>query len=210
MYKYTFKRILDFSFSFVALILLSPIFIILSITLLLLNKGTPFFYQERPGKNEKIFKIIKFKSMSDKKGADGKLLPDDKRVTPFGNFIRKYSLDEIPQLLNIISGDMSLIGPRPLRVEYLPFYTEKEKIRHSVRPGVTGLAQVSGRNSLNWDEKLSIDITYVENISLALDAQIFFKTIKKVFTASDVNLSENIVDLNEYRANKQTINVHNS
>src|SRR5690606_18359629 len=144
---------------FVALILLSPIFIILSITLLLLNKGTPFFYQERPGKNEKIFKIIKFKSMSDKKGADGKLLPDDKRVTPFGNFIRKYTLDEIPQLLNRISGDMSLIGARPLRVEYLPFYTEKEKIRHSVRPGVTGLAQVSGRNSLNWDEKLSIDIT---------------------------------------------------
>lgn len=202
MYKFFFKRIIDLAFSSIALIFLLPIFLVLIIVLLFINNGSPFFYQERPGKDEKIFKIIKFKSMSDKKDAKGILLTDDKRVTRFGNFIRKYSLDEIPQLLNILFGDMSLIGPRPLRVQYLPFYTKKEKIRHSVRPGVTGLAQVSGRNSLNWDEKLALDIEYVENMNFTLDVIIFFKTIKKVFNATNVNLDENIMDLNDYRTIK--------
>ncbi|ALJ04043.1 hypothetical protein APS56_02225 [Pseudalgibacter alginicilyticus] len=206
MYQYFFKRIIDISFSFIALILLSPIFLIVAVTLFILNKDTPFFFQKRPGKNEKIFSIIKFKSMSDKKDANGNLLPDDERVTPFGNFIRKYSLDEIPQLLNILYGDMSLIGPRPLRVQYLPFYTEKEKVRHNIKPGVTGLAQVSGRNSLNWDTKLALDIEYVENMSFLLDTKIFLKTIKKVFHASDIALGENIIDLNEYRTvNKKNV-----
>lgn len=202
MYKFFFKRIIDLAFSSVALIFLLPIFLVLIIVLFFINNGSPFFYQERPGKDENIFKIIKFKSMSDKKDSNGILLTDDKRVTRFGNFIRNYSLDEIPQLLNILFGDMSLIGPRPLRVQYLPFYTKKEKIRHSIRPGVTGLAQVSGRNSLNWDEKLALDIEYVENMNFTLDAIIFFKTIKKVFKATNVNLDENIMDLNDYRTIK--------
>jgi undecaprenyl phosphate N,N'-diacetylbacillosamine 1-phosphate transferase len=201
MYKKNFKRIFDLSVSFIGLVILLPIFLILTILLFFLNKGRPFYFQERPGKNEKIFKIIKFKSMTDKKDSSGKLLPDDERTTPLGDFIRKYSLDEIPQLLNIVFGDMSLIGPRPLRVQYLPYYTEKEKIRHSIRPGVTGLAQVSGRNTINWDEKLALDIEYVEKMSLTFDLKIFFKTLKKVLEASDINTSENIIDLNEYRNN---------
>jgi undecaprenyl phosphate N,N'-diacetylbacillosamine 1-phosphate transferase len=201
MYKKKFKRIFDLSFSFIGLVILLPVFLILTILLFFLNKGRPFYFQERPGKNEKIFKIIKFKSMTDKKDSSGKLLPDDERTTPLGDFIRKYSLDEIPQLLNIVFGDMSLIGPRPLRVQYLPYYTEKEKIRHSIRPGVTGLAQVSGRNTINWDEKLALDIEYVEKMSLTFDLKIFFKTLKKVLEASDINTSENIIDLNEYRNN---------
>ncbi|MDO7171353.1 sugar transferase [Mariniflexile sp. AS56] len=203
MYKHFFKRILDIAFAFIALIILSPIFLILSLALFFLNKDTPFYFQQRPGKNEKIFKIIKFKSMTDKKGPDGKLLPDEERVTRFGDFIRKYSLDEIPQLLNILSGDMSLIGPRPLRVQYLPYYTETEKIRHTIRPGVTGWAQVSGRNSLGWDEKLALDVEYVEKMNWLLDFKIFFKTIKKVFNASDVNINETIIDLNDHRNNVQ-------
>jgi lipopolysaccharide/colanic/teichoic acid biosynthesis glycosyltransferase len=201
MYKKNFKRIFDLSVSFIGLVILLPIFLILTILLFFLNNGRPFYFQERPGKNEKIFKIIKFKSMTDKKDSSGKLLPDDERTTPLGDFIRKYSLDEIPQLLNIVFGDMSLIGPRPLRVQYLPYYTEKEKIRHSIRPGVTGLAQVSGRNTINWDEKLALDIEYVEKMSLTFDLKIFFKTLKKVLEASDINTSENIIDLNEYRNN---------
>ena len=164
-----------------------------------INNGKPFYFQKRPGKNEKIFKIIKFKSMTDKKDAKGNLLPDKDRVTKFGDFIRKYSLDEIPQLLNIIKGDMSLIGPRPLRVQYLPFYTDNEKIRHTIKPGVTGLAQVSGRNALNWDQKLLLDIEYVEKMNIMLDLKIFFKTIEKVLTASNTELGEDIIDLNEYR-----------
>ena len=142
--------------------------------------------------------------MSDKKDVNGKLLPDVERVTRFGNFIRKYSLDEIPQLFNILLGDMSLIGPRPLRVQYLPFYTEKEKIRHTVRPGVTGLAQVSGRNALDWDKKLAFDIEYVQNMNLILDMKIFFRTIKKVLKASDINMSGAMIDLNDYRTNKKS------
>lgn len=199
MYKKLFKRIIDLILATTGLLILSiPFFMVFSI-LLFTNKGNPFFLQRRPGKNEKIFNIIKFKSMSDKRDSDNNLLPDEERVTKFGNFIRKYSLDEIPQLINILKGDMSLVGPRPLRIKYLPYYKENEKIRHTVKPGITGLAQVSGRNSLNWDEKLALDIEYVTNINFLNDIKIIFKTFLKVIKASNTNLSEGIIDLDAYR-----------
>jgi undecaprenyl phosphate N,N'-diacetylbacillosamine 1-phosphate transferase len=201
MYKYFFKRIIDLIMAVIGLIILSPIFLVITVILFIID-GSPFYFQIRPGKNEKEFKIIKFKSMSDKRDCNNKLLPDSDRTTKTGAFIRKYSLDEIPQLINVVKGEMSLIGPRPLRVQYLPYYTNKEKIRHSVKPGITGLAQVSGRNLLNWDEKLSIDIEYVKNISFLLDLTIFFKTLKKIVNTSDINPTENIIDLNDYRTIK--------
>tara|TARA_R110000868_G_scaffold85582_8_gene240668 strand:- start:1108 stop:1725 length:618 start_codon:yes stop_codon:yes gene_type:complete len=199
MYKNFFKRIIDISVSFVALIFLSPLFLILTILLLIFKSGIPFFFQERPGKDEKIFKIIKFKTMTDKKDAKGTLLPDKLRMTRFGSFLRKTSLDEIPQLINVLLGDMSLIGPRPLRVHYLPYYTKEESIRHNVRPGVTGLAQVSGRNLLSWDEKLAKDIEYVKTLSFINDAIILLKTIKKVFIYSNIELDPNMLDLDQLR-----------
>jgi undecaprenyl phosphate N,N'-diacetylbacillosamine 1-phosphate transferase len=202
MYKNIFKRPIDFILALTGLIILSPIVLIVYLLLLITNKGTAFFYQRRPGKDEKVFKIIKFKSMIDKKDKDGKLLPDSERVTKFGAFIRKTSIDEIPQLFNILKGDMSLIGPRPLRVRYLPYYNEREKIRHSVRPGVTGLAQISGRNLLNWDDKLAKDVEYVENISFLNDVSIFFKTIRKVFIYDNTVYDPNMPDLKELRSGK--------
>lgn len=202
MYKFFFKRIIDFVLAFTGLIILFPIALIVYIVLFFINKGNPFFYQKRPGKNEKIFSIIKFKSMTDKKDVNGKLLPDADRVTKFGSFIRKTSLDEIPQLINIIKGDMSLIGPRPLRVYYLPYYTKEEKIRHSIRPGVTGLAQVSGRNLLSWDDKLAKDVEYVNNLSFSIDFYIFFKTIRKVFEYDNTVYDPNMLDLKELRKTK--------
>lgn len=201
MYKHFFKRIIDFISALAGLILLFPIGFIVYVILLFVNKGNPFFYQKRPGKNEKIFSIIKFKSMTDKKDANDKLLPNADRVTTFGAFIRKTSLDEIPQLINILKGDMSLIGPRPLRVHYLPYYTEKEKIRHTVKPGVSGLAQVSGRNLLSWDEKLAKDIEYVEHLSFLNDIAIFFKTIRKVFVYNNTVFDPHMLDLDELRSN---------
>lgn len=201
MYKHFFKRIIDFISALAGLILLFPIGFIVYVILLFVNKGNPFFYQKRPGKNEKIFSIIKFKSMTDKKDANDKLLPNTDRVTTFGTFIRKTSLDEIPQLINILKGDMSLIGPRPLRVHYLPYYTEKEKIRHTVKPGVSGLAQVSGRNLLSWDEKLAKDIEYVEHLSFLNDIAIFFKTIRKVFVYNNTVFDPHMLDLDELRSN---------
>ena len=197
-----FKRGLDIILSCIGIFLISPIFLIVFFLLMIVNNGKPFFLQERPGKNERIFKIIKFKSMTDKKDSNGVLLPNADRVTVFGVFIRKYSLDEIPQLLNIIKGDMSLIGPRPLRVHYLPYYTKKESIRHSTRPGVTGLAQVSGRNLLSWDDKLALDIEYVETLSFYKDATILFKTLKKVFRINDTQLDPDMLDLDEERKHK--------
>jgi len=197
-----FKRGLDIILSCIGIFLISPIFLIVFFLLMIVNNGKPFFLQERPGKNERIFKIIKFKSMTDKKDSNGVLLPNADRVTVFGVFIRKYSLDEIPQLLNIIKGDMSLIGPRPLRVHYLPYYTKKESIRHSIRPGVTGLAQVSGRNLLSWDDKLALDIEYVETLSFYKDATILFKTLKKVFRINDTQLDPDMLDLDEERKHK--------
>lgn len=200
MYKKKIKRPIDFILALTGLIILSPIFLTVYFLLIIVNKGNAFFYQRRPGKDEKIFKIIKFKSMTDKKDKNGKLLPDSERVTKFGAFIRKTSIDEIPQLFNILKGDMSLIGPRPLRVRYLPYYNEREKIRHSVRPGVTGLAQISGRNLLNWDDKLAKDVEYVENISFLNDVSIFFKTIRKVFVYDNTIYDPNMPDLKELRS----------
>ena len=197
IYKKYFKRLGDIVASTIALLLLSPIFIIISLLLLIVNDGKPFFTQKRPGKNEAIFTILKFKSMNDKKDANGNLLPNAERL----NIIRKTSLDEIPQLLNVLKGDMSLIGPRPLLIRYLPYYTEEEKVRHSIRPGITGLAQVSGRNLLGWDTRLALDIEYAKNISLALDFKILLKTIKKALTSSDVvtDQADYMLDLDEQR-----------
>jgi undecaprenyl phosphate N,N'-diacetylbacillosamine 1-phosphate transferase len=187
MYKRLFKRVLDISLSFLGIVILSPIFIVVTVLLFFANKGKPFFVQQRPGKYERLFEVIKFKTMNDAKDSHGNLLPDSKRLTPVGRFVRKTSLDELPQLINVLKGDMSLIGPRPLLVSYLPFYTEREKLRHTVRPGITGLAQVSGRNLLNWEKRIQIDLEYVKNISFFLDCKIFFLTLKTVL------LSENIV-----------------
>lgn len=187
MYKNYLKRVLDFLAAFFGLLILSPIFILVTIALAFANQGKPFFFQKRPGLNEKIFKIIKFKSMNDKKDKDGNLLPDAERLTKVGSFVRKTSLDEIPQLINVLKGDMSLIGPRPLRTYYLPLYNEEQKRRHDVRPGITGWAQVNGRNAISWTKKFEYDVYYVNNISFALDLKIFFLTIKKVFKSEGIS-----------------------
>lgn len=160
------------------------------------------FFQKRPGKNERVFRIMKFKTMTEKRDSNGLLLPDKQRLTTIGKFMRKFSLDEIPQLINVIKGDMSLVGPRPLRTHYLPYYTEKESLRHTVKPGITGLAQVSGRNAIGWDEKLQKDIEYVENLSLKLDLIILFQTFNKVLIGSDVNSKEPLIPLNKVRGSQ--------
>jgi len=185
-YRDYLKPLFDLLVALGGLIFLSPIFIVVTIILGITNNGKPFFFQSRPGKNEKLFKVIKFKTMTDKRDKDGNLLPDAKRLTAAGKFIRKTSLDEIPQLLNVIKGDMSLIGPRPLLVKYLPFYTEAEKIRFTVRPGITGWAQVNGRNTVKWDQRLSYDMYYVNHLSLSLDLRILFLTAKNIVTSKDV------------------------
>jgi len=190
MYKDLLKPIIDFLASGLFILILSPVFLIVLILLFFVNNGTPFFFQERPGKNERIFKVIKFKTMTDKKDKNGKLLPDNERITKLGSFVRKSSLDEIPQLINVLKGDMSLIGPRPLLVRYLPLYNEFQKRRHEVKPGITGWAQVNGRNSLTWDQKFELDIFYVDNISLLLDVKIFFKSFEKVFKSEGINQSD--------------------
>lgn len=202
MYRFFFKRPLDLIAATIGLLLVLPIFLILVIALTIANKGTPFFIQKRPGKNEKIFSIIKFKTMTDKKDINGNYLPDAARLTSLGKIVRKTSLDEIPQLINIIKGDMSFIGPRPLLIRYLPYYYETEKKRHTIRPGISGLAQVSGRNILNWDDRLKKDIEYVENLSLTLDFKIFIKTIKNSIVAKDVVVNPNSViqDLDAIRS----------
>ncbi|PQA90559.1 Sugar transferase involved in LPS biosynthesis (colanic, teichoic acid) [Chryseobacterium piscicola] len=186
MYKNTLKRIFDFTIAFVGLMVLSPIFIVVIIGLYIANQGKPFFFQSRPGLNERIFRIIKFKTMNDKKDANGNLLPDSERLTLVGAFVRKTSLDELPQLINVLKGDMSLIGPRPLLPQYLSLYSTEQKRRHLVRPGITGWAQVNGRNAISWNKKFQLDVWYVDNISLNLDTKIFFKTIKKVFVREGI------------------------
>lgn len=186
MYRNFGKRVVDLIVALLAFIILSPVFLVVLILLCFVNKGSPFFFQLRPGKDEKIFKIIKFKTMTDANDADGKLLPDSERLTKIGAVIRKTSLDEIPQLINVIKGDMSLIGPRPLLVDYLGYYSNEENIRHSVRPGMTGLAQVNGRNTIGWDRKLQYDIEYVKNISFLNDVKIAYLTVKKVIKRDGV------------------------
>ena len=204
MYKIIFKRLMDFTLSLIGFIVLIPFFLVIWFILLFVNNGRPLFLQPRPGKNEKIFHIIKFKTMTDRTDENGKLLPDELRVTKFGTFLRKSSLDEIPQLISIIKGDMSLVGPRPLRVRYLPFYTEEERIRHTVRPGVTGLAQISGRNQLDWDTRLQKDIEYVNQLSFALDMKILYKTELKVISRENVVLDSEIgmPSFDDYRRDK--------
>lgn len=191
MYKTIIKRSIDFTIALVGLLIVSPIFLLVTILLWIDFKGNPFFKQRRPGKNEQIFSIIKFKTMNDKKDASGNLLPDGQRITKVGKVIRKTSLDEIPQLINVLKGDMSLVGPRPLLPDYLPYYTENERLRHSARPGITGLAQVSGRNFLTWEEKFAFDTEYVNNLSFSLDLKILTKTFKKALLGQDVAYDAN-------------------
>lgn len=192
MYRKLFKPILDIILALLGFICLSPIFVIVSLILFFSNNGKIFFFQSRPGLKGKVFKIIKFKSMNDKKDADGELLPFDQRITKLGNFIRKYSLDEIPQLLNVIKGDMSIIGPRPLLVQYLPLYNDFQKQRHNVKPGITGWAQVNGRNAISWDQKFEYDVWYVKNLSLFTDIKILLLTVKKVIIREGINSSEKV------------------
>ncbi len=186
LYEKYIKRPLDFLCSSIALLLLSPVLAITAIAVRLKLGSPVLFSQERPGRDEKIFRLFKFRTMTDKKDASGELLPDSERLTPFGARLRSTSLDELPELINIIKGDMALIGPRPLLVRYLPYYSDRERARHSVRPGLTGLAQIRGRNYVKWDERLSYDVEYAENISFLRDAGIFIKTIAKVFLREDV------------------------
>jgi len=187
MYKNFFKRIIDFLASLIGLLLLSPVFVFVMMGLFFANQGKPFFFQPRPGKGERIFKIVKFKTMNDKKDKNGNLLSDAERLTKIGSFVRKTSLDEIPQLINVIKGDMSLIGPRPLLIQYLPLYNETQKRRHEVRPGITGWAQVNGRNAISWQQKFEYDVWYIDNISLWLDIKILFLTVKKVFVREGIS-----------------------
>ena len=204
MYKNCIKRVLDFSIVFVALLIIWPILLCIAIWLHFANKGAgAFFYQERPGKDEKIFKVIKFKSMTDERDEDGNLLPDHKRLTKVGRFVRSTSIDELPQLINVLKGDMALIGPRPLLIKYLPYYTERERLRHSVRPGITGWAQVNGRNNITWDKKLECDAYYAENISFFFDLKILLLTIYKVIKKEGAiaDKKENYLDVE--RINKQ-------
>lgn len=198
MYSKFFKRIIDFALAIFGIIVISPLLLVLIILLSISNKGKPFFYQRRTGKNGKVFTIIKLKTMNDKTDANGELLPALERVTKIGNICRKYSLDELPQLINILKGDMSLIGPRPLLPRYLPRYSERQFKRHNVLPGITGWAQVNGRNAISWEQKFEYDVYYVENQSFALDIKIIFKTIDKVINRKDINNSENI-DMPEFK-----------
>lgn len=187
MYKNAFKRIIDFLVAFTGLIILSPIFAIVFIVLYFQNDGKPFFFQLRPGKDEKMFNIIKFKTMTDKKDSKGNLLPDADRLTSVGNFVRHTSLDEIPQLINVLKGDMSLIGPRPLLPQYIPLYSSFQKRRHEVRPGITGWAQVNGRNAISWEKKFELDVWYIDHLSFGLDFKIILFTFKKVFKKEGIN-----------------------
>ena len=190
MYRHFFKRFFDIVLSFCALVVLSPVLLVLAI-LVRLKLGRPVvFRQERPGKDEKIFQLCKFRSMTDQRDGNGELLPDEVRLTKFGKALRSTSLDELPELWNILKGDMSIVGPRPLLVKYLPYYTEEERKRHDVRPGLTGMAQTHGRNLLSWEERFALDLQYIEQMSLLLDIKMVFLTVKKVFSRSDIALGE--------------------
>lgn len=187
MYKNILKPIFDYTFSFLLILILSPLFLLLIILLYFFNQKNVFFFQSRPGKNERVFRIIKFKTMTDEKDQNGNLLPDEKRLTKMGKFVRKTSLDELPQLFNVLKGDMSFIGPRPLLVSYLTLYNDEQKKRHHIKPGITGWAQVNGRNAITWEQKFIFDVFYVNNISFTLDLKIFLLTIKKVLKSEGIN-----------------------
>lgn len=190
MYKHFFKRFFDFCISLIALIIISPILLVITVWLHFANKGAgAFFFQERPGKDAKIFKVIKFKTMTDERDADGNLLPDEKRLTRVGKFVRSTSIDELPQLINVLKGDMALIGPRPLLVQYLPLYSPEQARRHEVRPGISGWAQCHGRNAISWTEKFKHDVWYVDHCTLWTDIKVIFITIKNVLMRKDINSS---------------------
>jgi undecaprenyl phosphate N,N'-diacetylbacillosamine 1-phosphate transferase len=190
MYPKLLKPILDFFVALIALLLFSPIFLMVWILLTIANQGKPFFIQPRPGKNGKIFNIIKFKTMNDRKDEQGNLLPDADRLTPVGAFVRKTSLDELPQLLNVLKGDMSLVGPRPLLTHYVHLYNDFQNRRHEVKPGITGWAQVNGRNAISWDQKFAYDVWYVDHISFLLDIKILLKTVLKVIKKEGINAAD--------------------
>ena len=188
MYKHFFKRVLDFCISFIALIIISPILLVVTIWLHFANKGAgAFFFQERPGKDAKIFKVVKFKTMTDERDANGNLLPDAQRLTKVGKFVRSTSIDELPQLINVLKGDMALIGPRPLLVKYLPLYSAEQMRRHEVRPGISGWAQCHGRNNISWTEKFKLDVWYVDHCTLWTDLKVIWITIMKVIRRADIN-----------------------
>ena len=200
MYKTALKTFFDFIASFLGLLLLSPVFVIVTIGLFFSNQRKPFFFQNRPGKNGKIFKIIKFKTMNDRKNSNGDLLPDSERLTEIGAFVRKTSLDEIPQLINVLKGEMSLIGPRPLLPEYLKLYNDVQRRRNEVKPGITGWAQVNGRNTISWEQKFEYDVWYVDHLSFLLDVKILLMTVKKVFVSEGIT-QEGHVTSEEFKGN---------
>jgi lipopolysaccharide/colanic/teichoic acid biosynthesis glycosyltransferase len=208
VYKKYLKRIFDFTIAFIVFFSLLPIFVFVIVGLCIVNQGKPFFYQLRPGKNDQLFKIIKFKTMNDRRDNKGNLLPDEQRLTKIGQLVRKTSLDELPQLINVLKGDMSLIGPRPLLPEYLPLYDKIQMRRHDVKPGITGLAQVNGRNSISWQQKFEYDVWYVDNFSFLLDIKILLLTIKKVFFREGIS-SEGHVTMPTFIEYCQKINNKN-
>jgi lipopolysaccharide/colanic/teichoic acid biosynthesis glycosyltransferase len=192
MYKNFVKYVIDFILALIGLIMISPFFLIITLVLFIVNMGNVFFFQIRPGKNAHLFDLIKFKTMNDSRDKNGRLLPDAQRLTKVGKFIRARSIDEIPQLFNVLTGDISLVGPRPLLVKYLPLYSKKQARRHEVRPGITGWAQVNGRNAISWPERFDLDLYYVDNISFALDMKILLLTIRKIFIKEGINSGPNI------------------
>jgi undecaprenyl phosphate N,N'-diacetylbacillosamine 1-phosphate transferase len=200
LYRYFFKRLIDLILALIGFTLFFPFFIIITIALICFNQGKAFFTQERPGKRGKSFYVVKFKTMNDQCDSNGVLLPDHQRLTPVGRFIRSTSLDEVPQLINVIKGDMALIGPRPLLIEYLPIYSKQQARRHEVRPGITGWAQINGRNTISWQQKFEYDVWYVEHISFLLDLKILLLTIKKVFIREGIN-SETSATMEPFRGN---------
>lgn len=204
MYKLYFKRVIDFVISFLGLIVLSPIFIVLMLLGVVFMSGNPFFVQERPGKNEKIFKLIKFRSMSNKKDKEGKLLPDEVRLNKYGRLLRKTSLDELPELINILKGDMAIVGPRPLLVRYLARYNEEQRHRHDVRPGLTGYAQVHGRNALTWEDRFALDVWYTKNVTFITDVKIFIATVKTVLTHEGIS-SETSATMEEFMGTEKGV-----
>ena len=205
-YEKYIKRLLDFTLSFLALIILSPVLLVTAV-LVRIKLGSPIiFHQERPGKSEKIFRLYKFRSMTDECDENGNLLPDNERLTRFGRILRSTSLDELPELLNILRGDMSIVGPRPLLVKYLPLYNEEQKHRHDVRPGLTGWAQANGRNAISWEEKFKLDVWYVQHISFWVDVKVIFMTVKKVFCRDGIS-SETSVTMEEFSRTKESMHV---